>query len=200
MFVLKSFLSNGFAPTVIRNGRKILVIEIKLLNLRFITSNAYLSGNEYEISQNFNIKFDQHFLPSMTFEIIQKFDSSLPDISYFFSTYDSDIEICQKLEFFESVQSSKWILSKEILIHNEQKVILLALSCLNFVQECFEFQCLLNKSLKVDNPTLLNPFSYGLCSISGFIFKLYKLLYLNNEEIYSIRNEFGKNSRNVSKL
>lgn len=61
MSLLNSFIFFGFGPNVLRHNGKILLIEIKSLNIRFITSNNYLNGDEYQISKQFNISFDQHF-------------------------------------------------------------------------------------------------------------------------------------------
>ena len=81
---MKGFLEHGFCPTVIRKGRKILVIEIKALGIRFLTSNAYLTGNEYTISEQFDIKFDSHFIPN---QLIHRdnfdYEGIIPKLKYF---------------------------------------------------------------------------------------------------------------------
>jgi hypothetical protein len=88
-------------------------------------------------------------------------------------------------------------LQKEFVIFNDQKLNLLTLACLNFIKQSFELQKLLqNSEIKVQ---LLHPFSFPLCSLGGFIFKMFKLFYLNNENIYCVPNEF-KSNRNCSKI
>ena len=69
------------------------------------------------------------------------------------------------------------------------------MTCLKFIKECFELQNLLSEE---KSNLHLNPFSYPLCSLSGYVFKLFKLVYLNKENIYAINNEFGKSSRKTS--
>jgi hypothetical protein len=61
---LKALLSNGICPKVIRKQCQILVLAIKPLNVRFITSNAYLVGDEFDLAEQFEIKFDHYFFPS----------------------------------------------------------------------------------------------------------------------------------------
>ena len=63
MYLLKGFLDYGFLPEVIRKGRHILLLEIKQLGLRFLTSSSYLEGDEYEMAQQFDCQFEKHFFP-----------------------------------------------------------------------------------------------------------------------------------------
>jgi hypothetical protein len=46
----------------------------------------------------------------------------------------------------------------------------MTMSCLKFIRECFEFNVQLNESLKLKKKLLLHPFSFPLCTISGYIF------------------------------
>ena len=62
-YLLDAFLKIGIAPDVIRNGRKIILLEIKELQLKFITSNSYLEGNEFQLATQFDINSDHHFFP-----------------------------------------------------------------------------------------------------------------------------------------
>ena len=63
MYLLKGFLDFGFLPEVIRKGRQILLLEIKQLGLRFLTSSSYIEGDEYEIADQFNCPFEKHLFP-----------------------------------------------------------------------------------------------------------------------------------------
>lgn len=106
----------------------------------------------------------------------------------------------KKNTFYQQIQSKKWIFSKELLIFNDQKLFLLSLSILTFIKESFELNILLNVSLNIQNSNLLHPFSSPLLSMSGYVFKIFKLLYLNNEDIFCVKNEFAKSCEKVSKL
>jgi hypothetical protein len=125
----------------------------------------------------------------------------LPDNFYFFSNFDSKNITEKKVEFLANFKKSnkKWNLQKELLIFIDQKLNLLTIACLNFVKESFNLQNLLRNSLYLSQSKLLHPFSFPLCSIAGFVFKLFKLNYLNNENIYCVANEF-KSNRKVSKV
>jgi hypothetical protein len=228
--LLKAFLLNGFCPKIVRQASKILVLEIKPLKTRFITSNAYLNGNEIELAQQFNINFEYNFFPfkflselffqtdflntemestpsehknvhkyTVCKNIVQ--NEILPDDFYFFSNFDTDSISQYKKDFLANFKKNnkKWNLEKELLILINQKLILLTLACLTFVKESFEFQKLLITSKNICQSNLLHPFSFPLCSIAGFIFKLFKLCHLNNENIFCVANEF-KSNRKCSKI
>ena len=64
MNLLNSFVLYGFAPHVLRHNGKILLIEIKQLKICFLSSNAYLNGNEYQISKQFDLIYDQYYFLS----------------------------------------------------------------------------------------------------------------------------------------
>jgi hypothetical protein len=57
MYLLKGFLDHGFLAEVIRKGRHILLLEIKQLGLRFLTSSSYINGDEYEIAEQFGLLY-----------------------------------------------------------------------------------------------------------------------------------------------
>jgi hypothetical protein len=61
--LIRGFLRNGFLPNVIQNGRDILFMELKSMNLRFLCSNSYFSGNEFELGQMLNINSEPVYFP-----------------------------------------------------------------------------------------------------------------------------------------
>ena len=64
MTLLKGLVNNGICPNVIRKGRNIMLLEISELSIRFLNSNNYLSGTEYEIANQFGITCDSRiFFP-----------------------------------------------------------------------------------------------------------------------------------------
>ena len=197
MFLLKTFLENGFVPIIVRKFRKILVIEIKELRLRFITSNAYINGSEYDLANHFNVKFDQYYFPQ-SFMAKENFCyvGTIPDIKYFECFLDSSNEISKKTLFLSTFSkiSKHWVFQKELLIYLKQKIFLLSISFLRFIHESFTFQ-----SSLFPNIPLLHPICFPLCTISGFTYKLLKCWYWNNEEIFCVANEFHTPMRKVGK-
>jgi hypothetical protein len=84
---------------------------------------------------------------------------------------------------------------------DEKAQILLNISLL-FISDCFEFEIILKLNQSITNvyENLLNPFGYNICSLSGYTYKLFKLLYLNKESIFCIQNEFGSKGKKVSQI
>ena len=180
MYLLKGFLDYGFLPEVIRKGRHILLLEIKQLGLRFLTSSSYLEGDEYEMAQQFNCYFEKHFFP-FKFLSQQNFNyiGTIPNLNFFLSDFDSHHEDFEKKEFYKNCHSNQsWNFNDELLTHFNQTLYLLCMSFLKFIFECFEFQLVANCC------EILNPISQPLSSLSGFAYKLFKIMYLNDEDIY----------------
>ena len=203
MTLLRAFVRNGFCPTLIKNGRKILVMELKTFRLRFITSNSYFNIDEYALANQFNIKFEKIYFPQRNLEIINcTYSENIPKLQYFLMPLDSEDEIKAKELYVKNLESMgyKWIFEKELIEFCEQKLWLLVNSCLKFIDDCFEFQVELKKLKDFQSEPFLNPFSYPLCSLSGFVYKLFKLFFLNKANIYIVDHEFGICSKNVSKI
>jgi hypothetical protein len=202
MVLLKTFVRNGICPVIVRNGRKILVLEIKALNLRFITTNSYFEGTEVDLAKQYNIQFDEYFFPKkFLLPHNLNYQGQIPDCNYFYSIADSAETRIKKEDFVNNFQkwNFKWNLQKELIMFCDQKLLLLLLACYQFINYCISFQKQLNIITK-ENMSFLNPFSYPLCSLGGLVYKLFKLYYLNKQNIYVVKNEFGINCKNVSKI
>jgi len=203
MALLNAFIRNGFCPNVVKNGRHIILMEIRALGLRFLTSNSYFKGDEFEIGKQFNLDFSRTFFPKKFFESKNfSYQGQIPNILYFLSNLDSKSIVEEKKAFVANFKKQKyiWNFQKELLQFSELKIWLLMLSCLTFIDECISFETLVKTSLNLSNNVILNPFSFPLCSLSGYSYKFFKYFYLNNYDIYVVKNEFGMNLKNVSKL
>ena len=64
MSLLRVFIRKGFCPTVIRNGRKIILMELKSFEIRFICRNNYFNCDEYSLANQYKIQFNQIYFPS----------------------------------------------------------------------------------------------------------------------------------------
>jgi len=203
MSLLKAFIRTGFCPVVVRNGRKILVLEIKPLQLRFITSNTYFDGNEYEFAQFNDIIFDKYYFPKLFLQSKNfNYEGDIPHKLFFTSITDNDKEIKKKEEFILNFQTKKykWNFRKELITFCEQKLFLLALSSLRFINESLNFQTHLKQHLEIKDEKTLHPFAFPLCTMGGFTYTLFKLFYLNNLNIFTVNNEYGVSTKNVSKI
>ena len=193
-------LQIGFVPSVVRDGRKIFLIEIEELGIKFLRSNNYFEGGEYEIAKLFDIQFMKKFFPSRFQDVFYK--GPIPNDEQFFNFKDTKTIRKEKIDFINNFRQNKlcWNFEKELVIYSEQKLIILTLAFLKFIKESFLFQTLLqNKNNDEDKSKLIHPLGNNVCSTSSFIYKVFKLFYLNNYKIYSIKNEFGSNlSKEIS--
>ena len=142
MSVLHSFVQNGFCPSVIRNGRKIILLELKCFELRFLNSNLYFNCNEYEIAEQYNIVYNQIFFPKKFLNITNfEYQGPVPHFLYFLSTLDSPKENERKKKFLAKLSKNyNWNFQKELVQCCEQKLFLLSLASLKFLENSFEFQ------------------------------------------------------------
>ena len=158
------------------------------MNLRFLRSNLYFSGNEFELAQMFDLKSEVIFFPE-SFNVPQNFNyiGTIPPITYFYSLLDTDIIKTQKETYVNHFKclNYKWNFQRELYRFCDEKAQLLLIISLLFICDCFEFETVLKLNLKATNlyNDLLNPFGYNICSLSGYSYKLFKILYLNKENI-----------------
>jgi G:T-mismatch repair DNA endonuclease (very short patch repair protein) len=204
--ILLAFLQNGFCPKLIQNGRHIIFMEILSTNIRFLKSNLFINQTEIDLISTYNINIDYHFFPEQ-FNIPQNFDyfGSVPSVKYFYSLQDSSGQKTKKNKFVSNLkaQNYKWRFQRELTYHCEQNVWILLCAFLHFVKDCLEFETLLKSTLpnlNLSQENHLLPCGYHVCSLSGYAFKLFKLLYLNFETIFCVKNEYGCNGKNVSRL
>ena len=136
MTLLKSFVDFGVRPHILKNGTNFILLEIPELGLRFLNSNNYLAGNEYELAAFFEIKTDRIYFPFkfLKFENLH-YCGKIPSFKYFESFEDDEKTLKQKREFFTKMeaQACNWDLSKELLAACDQKLMLLAKSMLSFL-------------------------------------------------------------------
>jgi hypothetical protein len=171
-------------------------LEIKDAGIKFIRSNNYWPGNEDDLSKQFNIEHEKTFFPSF-FNKETNFDycGPIPSEKYFFEFTDSTKLRDEKLEFISKNKDRLWCFSEELLKSCDIKVLILLQATLKYLNDSFVFQKAIQLS---DDKKYIHPFASELCTIAGFVYKMFRFFYLNKFEIYSIKNEFGSNGKEVS--
>lgn len=203
MGLLDLFIKFGICPHIVKKGNQIILLEIQEIGIRFLSSSSYVSGDTYNLAKQFGVDFQEIYFPTkLIFFRNFQYCGQIPDEVHFISTWDTNEEIIKKRAFVRSKSSQKWNFSKEILMQTDEKVLLLAHSLLLLLSESFEVQQKLKQSLGMHNEcNFLNPFNFPICSISGFVYRLFKCLYMNELNLFSVNNEYGsKFSRQVSKV
>jgi len=201
MTLLKGFLQYGFCPEVVKKSKNIMLLEIPELGLRFLNSNNYLDGHEYQISEQFGITFEEIFFPqTFLLESNVEYSGLIPDVENFVSIFDDSDRVFKKSCFVQNFHN-EWNLKKQLLFHSEQRLLLLTQSMLYFIKESYDMQFLIKKFKGISNQDIvMNVMAKPICSLSGFVFRVFKLFFLNDYDLYAVNFEYGYPSRQVSQL
>ena len=201
MLLLETFVNHGICPNVIRRGSRFLLIEIPEFHVRFMMSNSYVSGNPYELGDQFGLPFKRKFFPcSLLAKENFQYNGKMPAIDYFFSWCDSLQLRKDIVAFYQDNCCQNWDFKISLIQHENQKLKLLSKSLLVFLQQSFTLQSILQTKCNSPKNFYVNPFNRPLCSLSSFVFSMYKVFYLNNYLVYAVGYEYGKNERRMSKL
>lgn len=198
LHLMKAFVANGICPNICRKGKNIILLDIPELSIRFLNSNNYLIGNEYEIAEQFEIAFTPMYFPYkyLTPENLN-FKGTIPDLQ-FFHVFGDDIKTVEsKVKFFNARKDLTWSLQDELESIGLQKLFLLAETMLDFCIECFNIQDSFMCKVKHQ---YVHPFAKPVCTLGSFVFKFYKIYFLNDFDIYTVNHEYGAPMRQVSQL
>jgi len=191
----------------------ILVIEINDVNVRIVSSNNYVPGDEFELANFFNIDYDEHWFPYNILSVESlHYYGPIPTFTDFILHTDNENRITKKKLFYNSKQKftkKAYCLSKELIIHADLKLWLLTSAMLQFLKESFELQHCIQSSFVIDNidrqtedikGQFVNPFNSPNVSLGGLMYNIYRYNYLNFFDIYSIKNEYGTKTKTVSRI
>jgi len=166
------------------------LIEIEELGVKFLRSNNYFLGNEWDLGTLFEIKYQKKFFPNRYTDF--QYSGPIPSSMFFYEFKDSKTEREEKNQYISIYKNNKyeWNFQKELLEFCEEKLRILTTAFLKFIKESLEFQNHLsqNEHTKYE---LIHPLANNVSSTSAFVYKVFKLFYLNKYDICSIKNEFG---------
>lgn len=185
-------------------GNRIHSMDVKQLEAKFLNSNNYIQGDEYQIAQEYNIAYERIFFPqNINFDVWKEYCGEVPNQSYF-NNFDDSEEIRTEKEIFCFKQKNKqWIFMEQLGSYSAQKVFLLCKAICSFSRNCFEFQKNLMEDVDDFNKNknkFIHPFQENLTSFPAFIFQVFKAFYCYNEDLYSVMNEYGGPLRTTSKF
>ena len=201
MYLLKLFSSRGFVPSLVRKGTSIVLITLEEINLRIISSTNYIGGNEYTLAEHYDLTFEELYFPNnFLLQNDTDYDGPAPSYLDFIEPNDSEMMKSKKLSYYRSISLKRWNLKKELESYLGQKLFLLMQTMLFFLHECFDFQTLIQNQTEQSNLGLINPFNGPICTLGGFIYRVFKLFYLNHDDIYAVNFENGKLGKTVSRI
>ena len=196
-------ISHGICPKIMSDLGKIILLEIPNIKIRFVTAEMYQINSAFEKGIKEKYKMGEYFFCQL-YNCKKNYDYSgkIPAECFFQEITDSLEEQKQKLIFHQSYNKKLWDFKKELRTFLNYKCLLLSLCCLNFIEENFDLQKKLQIFLDSSHPNkdkFLNPFARSMTTFSSYIYKLYRGIFLLDEEIYAIYDENSTLNRNVSK-
>lgn len=198
---IRGFLQANINVKILSRGKKFFSCEIPELNIKLLNSTNYLPGNEYEIARISNFSFDQIFFPlKLNKPTHYNYTGKVPSLEAFTLYSDTSELLKKKTEYVENF-SEIWDFKQQLFLYSNQKCLLLCSSLCLFLKETISLQHLIHEQVSPDNPNrnqILWPFSGTLCTFSGFIYSLFKGLFLREENIFIVKNEYCVPSRKVS--
>jgi len=201
MALLRIFLELNICPNIIKKGKNIILLEIPEFHVRFVTSNNYIPGNEYQLAVQFNIKFSKKIFPeAFTLKANFFYEGKIPVTEFFHSIINGNLEESEVLKYITTHGDKPWSFQQNVLEFYDQKIMILIDALIIFLKQSFSFQNDLQLSLKKSPTVFVNPFNNPLCSLGSFTYLLYKTFYMNELPIYIVANEYGKSQKAISHL
>ncbi len=199
--VIKAFLKANININIFTRNKTFFSCSIPELNIRILNLKNYLPGNQNEIAKFLKVDFTETFFPTkMNKKNYYFYSGSVPSLETFDVSFDTEDVLKRKAAFVENY-SGIWNFQTEIKKYSRQKVHLMAANTCSFLKEMTNFQMKLFCIVSSQNPNkskLLFPFSNNICTMSGFVYKLFKGLFLNDEDIFVVDHEYHVPSRKVS--
>ena len=98
------------------DGKRIFLLEIKDIGVKFLRSNNYWPGNEDDLRKQFEIDVEKTFFPVFfNQDINYSYSGIIPDEKYFFEFSDTQELRHQKIEFIKKMQVKTGVLQKRYL-------------------------------------------------------------------------------------
>jgi hypothetical protein len=199
-YVLRALLENDFpVGSVLRRGAMLIKFVVVPLDITFLCSKQFLKENISEMVNQFDIKLSQIFSPC-SFSMVEVPTSNvLPSVNDFISLFDKNDQVKSKTEFYDQLKNLPFSLKDSLRQCCQSEVDIMTMGLLKFLKMAFEFQlkCLDNFGPSVISKagflSVLHPFSF--CSLSGFIYEVFRLFALEHKKLKVVANEFGTKSR-----
>jgi len=177
-FILKMFANSGIIPKVIQSHQDIKYIQIKSLDLKFINLNNF-----------FQFDYILSFFPTMIINERSIGMNIVPTLDDYVSITDTSEMIKAKEGYYNQICFKNWNFYHGMSQYLLNKIEYLIKECAIFLAESFEFQkmgfAFFNKTFQ-----FYHPFTDS-SSKSGYIFKLFQIFHLNDQNMYALNNENG---------
>jgi len=197
--LIKLFLRANLHIKINRQGKRYFSVELSELRLKFLNLSHFLSSKDLELAYP-SIHLPKFFPLQFNIKENYEYNGEIPGWEFFADAEDSSKVIAEK-QCFISNHKDQWNFKDELKAFSQNKSIFICASTCNFLKEVISLQSQMRSLVSPQNPNkcrILWPFSNNICTLSGFIFKLFKGLFLNDYNIYCVKNEYSVPTRKVS--
>lgn len=199
--LIRAFFNAHIYVKIINRNKKYFALEIEQLKIRVINIVNYLPGSDSEIANLSNLNKQPRFFPTkFNLKSNYHYTGSIPNFDYFEMYSDDKEKLEEKRQYVKNFKDL-WSFQNELQLFSKEKLHLLSLSTCLFIKEIVIFQKELSVLVEPNNPNrnkILLPFSNNLCTFYSFIYKLFCGLFLRDEDIYVVKNEYYVPTRKVS--
>ena len=202
LFVYKCFIEFGIECRPLISGQNVLQLEVELFSLRFINLQNYFKVPMFDLIDLFNLDLKRIYFPEVlncreNYNMISLTPREIP-LEFYLNFNDSLKEKENKNNFIETNfdQCEEWSFQTTLFNYCLFQVNVIMLASLKFVSNCEELQKLLSSTVFKDGifiQGLTLPFAKNFCTISGFIFSLFKIYFVDpGRKLFIVKNEFPK--------
>jgi hypothetical protein len=179
-------LAHFVKPDVIQKGRKVFLLELPGIKVRFINFSSYVSGTLGDLKKQFCISQSLHFFPQSWNQNKNYFyEGSLPPLNDFFEFNDSEDDRKAKTFFYNSLRYP-WNFKNEIIENCRTNCQVFSTACLKFLKLCFQLQTKIAHLTKNATFEAIHPFGGRLSSLSGFSMAVFKFYFLNKTPMFTV--------------
>lgn len=194
IFFLNAAVCLGLKVDLIAKDRVLISIGITSHGARILNSECYFQMTINELNNLYEVDVEEFFFPSKcNFQKFKSYTGQLPETSYWIDFEDSDKMIERKRQYMIKGESTQWTYNIELKNHSERNTCILTQSCLSYIDECFQFQEMLEKHSKIPKRNeksldFFHPFGPPIMTRPGFLMNCF-LAYANKLELFAIPYE-----------
>ena len=202
LFIYKCFLDHGLECKPLSIGQNILLLELEYFGLRFINLQNYFKVQLNELIDLFDLDVKKLYFPEVlncreNYQLISLSPSEIP-VEFYYSFNDNLKEKENKKKFvkenFEKFE--EWNFQQKLLDYSIYQTKVIMSASLKFISNTLEFQQLLrNNNFKkgLVSPSLTLPFARNFSTISGFIYNIFKMYFIDPDcKLFIVKNEYPK--------
>ncbi len=191
--IIKCLFEHGLRPIVLGNPR-IFVVEVPCLDIRFVNFENYVDDSMADLQNRFCTDLAIKYFPRRWIkECFLNFVGNPPKICDL-AEYHDTTEITEEKKHVVTVFKNPWNFSTNLFKYSFSKCRSLAQAALEFVQESFQCQTQLKKTLLKDTHFFVHPFNKPLFTKASYSYKLLCVFCKDMENVRVVKQAIAMQS------